>query len=52
MFPDSLKSAKVTTIYRKGSKFECSNHRPMSLLSNLDKIIEKLMHKRLMEFLN
>ena len=52
IFPDSLKTAKVTTIYKKGSKLECSNHRPMSLLSNLDKIIEKLMHKRLMEFLN
>ena len=52
IFPDNLKTAKVTTIYKKGSKLECSNHRPMSLLSNLDKIIEKMMHKRLMEFLN
>ena len=31
---------------------ECSNYRPISLLSNLDQIIEKLMHKRLMVFLN
>ena len=29
-----------------------SNYRPITLLSNLDKIIEKLMHKRLMGFLN
>ena len=35
-----------------GSKLECANYRPISLLSNLDKIIEKLMHKRLMGFLN
>ena len=43
---------KVTPVYKKGSKLECANYRPISLLSNLDKIIEKLMHKRLMGFLN
>ena len=52
IFPDSLKIAKVTPIYKKGSKLECSNYRPISLLSNLDKIIEKQMHKRLIKFLN
>ena len=36
----------------KGSKLEYSNCRPILLLSNLDKIIETFMHKRLMEFLN
>ena len=50
--PDSLKIAKVTPVYKKGSKLECANYRPISLLSNLDKIIEKRMHKRLMGFLN
>ena len=29
-----------------------SNYRPISLLSNIDKIIEKLMYKRLYTFLN
>ena len=28
-----------------------SNYRPSSLLSNIDKIFEKLMHRRLVEFL-
>ena len=36
----------------KGSKLEYSNCRPILLLSNLDKIIETFMRKRLMEFLN
>ena len=44
IFPDSLKLQKITPICRKGSKLECSNYRPISLLSKLDKI-EKLMHK-------
>ena len=52
VFPGSLKTAKITTIYKKGSKNECSNYMPISLLYNLNKIIEKLMHKRLTEFLN
>ena len=52
IFPDSLKVAKVTPVYKKGSKLECANYRPITLLSNLDKIIEKLMHERLMGFLN
>ena len=39
-------------VFKKGSKLECSNYRPILLLWNLDKIIEKLMHKRLMKFLN
>ena len=51
IFPDCLKTAKVTPIFKKGSKLECSNYRPISLLSNIDKIIEKLMHKRVMNFL-
>ena len=35
-----------------GSKLECTNYRPISMLSNLDKILGKSMHKRLMGFLN
>ena len=52
IFPHSLKIAKVTPVYKKCSKLECTNYRPITLLSDLDKIIEKLMHKRLMGFLN
>ena len=52
IFPDKLKIAKILPVFKKGSKLECSNYRPISLLSNLDKVIEKLMRKRLMEFLN
>ena len=52
IFPDSLKITKVTPVYKKGFKLECANYRPMSLLSNLDEIIENFMHKKLMGFLN
>ena len=51
IFPDVLKVAKVVPLHKGGSTLECNNFRPISLLSIFDKIIEKLMHKRLYDFL-
>ena len=39
------------TQHKKDSKLEVSNYRPISLLSNINKIIEKLMHFRLQVYL-
>ena len=50
-FPDSLKICKTIPIYKGGSTTNLNNYRPISLLSIFDKIIEKLMHKRLYNFL-
>ena len=46
-----LKAAKVIPIYKKDSKLEYCNYRPISLLSNIYKIPEKLTHDTLMKFL-
>ena len=46
-----MKTAKVIPIHEKDSKLEVSNYRPISLLSNINKIFKKLMHSRLIEFL-
>ena len=51
IFPTILKTAKVIPIHKKDSKLEVSNCRPISLLSNIDKIFKKLMHSRLTEYL-
>ena len=50
-FPTILKTVKVIPIHKKDSRLEVSNYRPISLLSNIDKSFEKLMHSRLIEFL-
>ena len=49
--PDILKISKAIPIYKKGSRLLVSNYRPISLLSNLNKIMEKLVHHRLYKFL-
>ena len=50
-FPDKLKIAKTIPIYKKGNRHQTSNYRPISLLSNLNKILEKIMFKRTYDFL-
>ena len=52
IFPHALKTAKVIPIHKGGTKEEVSNYRPISLLSSFSKIYEKLMHKRVLEFLD
>ena len=51
-FPSVLKIAKVIPIHKKQSKVDYTNYRPISLQSNIEKIIEKLMYKRLSNFLD
>ena len=50
VFPSVLKTAKVVPVFKKDSKLDYSNYRPISLLSNIEKILEKRMYKRLYTF--
>ena len=52
IFPDDLKIAKITPIYKSDDKRLFSNHRPISVLPAFSKIIEKLMYNRLYNFVN
>ena len=47
----SLKVASLTPVHKKGDSLDCNNYRPVSLTSNLSKLIEKLVHKRFYNFL-
>ena len=51
LFPDFFKIVKVIPIHKGNSNQDMNNYRLISLLSIFDKIIEKLMHKRLYDFL-
>ena len=52
VFPELLKIAKVIPIYKKDDANFAKNYRPVSLLSVFDKIIEKLVYKRVQSFLS
>ena len=52
IYPTIFKTAKVIPIHKKCSKRKCSNYRPIALLSNTDKILETLLHKKLSNFLD
>ena len=47
VFPGKLKFAKVTRIFKSNDKLSVNNYRPISLLPVFSKVLEKLMHKRL-----
>ena len=52
IYPDCLKIAKVSPIFKSGDCKVVSNYRPISVLSVFDKILEKLIANRITEYLN
>ena len=51
VFPDALKRAKVIPLHKGGSKLDIENYRPISILPLFSKIFEKIVHKRLYDYL-
>ena len=50
-FPNSLKTARVTPIFKSGNHNDLSNYRPISVLPLLSKIYEKVVYRQIYEFL-
>ena len=48
--PSKWKQANVTPILKKDDPSEVSNCRPISLLSTVGKVLEKIVHKRIFNF--
>ena len=46
-FPDNLKEANIAPVYKSKNPFEKSNYRPMSILSLLSKVYERIMFNQL-----
>ena len=50
-FPKDCKVAKLKPLYKKGTKTDPKNFRPISLLPIVSKIIEKVIHNQTMNYL-
>ena len=50
-YPQQLKFAKVTPIFKANDKEHLSNYRPISLLPSISKIFESVIYQQLMKYL-
>ena len=51
VFPDKMKIAKVIPVFKSGDKKVYTNYKPVSLLPQFSKVLEKVFNKRLNIFL-
>ena len=52
IFPDIMKLADVVPLYKSKEKYLETNYRPISLLTTMSKLLEKIVYVRVYEFLN
>jgi hypothetical protein len=50
-FPKDWKTARISPIYKKGTKTEPGNYRPVSVLPVISKFIERIVHHQLYRYL-
>lgn len=51
-FPKVWNESYISLIHKKGDKHDPNNYRGISITSNLGKLFNKIIHERLMEFIN
>ena len=52
IYPSQLKIAKVIPIFKKGDPKSLNNYRPISILSTINKIFEKKLYARLIDYID
>ena len=52
IFPENLKIALVSPIFKKNKKFLFNSYKPISLLPRFSKLLEKMMYNRLYKYLS
>ena len=52
IFPEIMKLADIVPLYKSKEKYLETNYRPISLLTTVSKLLEKIVYVRVYEFLN
>ena len=52
IFPSNAKLASVKPIYKKGSRLDVSNYRPISVISAFSKVMEKHFESSMVDYIN
>ena len=52
IFPSNAELASVKPIYKKGSRLDVSNYRPISVISAFSKVIEKHFESSMLDYIN
>ena len=51
IFPDNMKKANITPLYKKKDKLDKNNYRSVNLLIALSKVIEKIMFQQIYDYI-
>ena len=51
VFPNALKIARVTPLFKGGDSSDMNNYRPISVLPCFSKLLERIMYNRLYKYL-
>ncbi len=51
VFPNDMKNARVVPLFKKNNRADVGNYRPVSILSTISKIFERLVYEHVEEYL-
>ena len=51
-FPSVLKQDNITPVFKKGERYSTDNYRPVSILTNVSKIFEQWMFRKINEYMD
>ena len=51
VFPDELKKANITPVFKKDDPLEATNYRPISVTNAFSKIFERVLHSQIYDYL-
>ena len=50
VYPDVVKCSKISPVFKKGNRTHIEPHRPISVLCNLSKIFDSILHERIINY--